>query len=173
MKKFLFILILNAFGNSYAHVMEHVQRGSCGLDGTIEERLQDCSYQADAEKEGFVLVSRTNKLEEIRKEIATGLLWSEPLPNTVRQYYAGWACRSLKELSGVTGLKWRLPSIDEYRVAEKNGIRKALQKMNYWFWSSSVEHPRAAGAWRFNGRNGKTYNGYRGNYFLVRCVADI
>lgn len=145
-------------------------RSPCGLRGSVDERIKDCSYQRDSQKEGFVLVTRSKDFKEVHKEVSTGLLWSDRLPYTMNHYNAEKACKAdLKEVAGISGVTWRLPSIDEYKEAEKSGIRKALPNMNYWFWSSSVHRDNSRFAWLFSGDDGYTYYDYVN--FSVRCVA--
>lgn len=150
------------------------QKFPCGLKGSVDERIRDCSYQLTSETEGFVLVTRSKDFKEVHKERSTGLLWSDRLPNYMDHYNAEKACNSsLKEVAGISAVTWRLPSIDEYKEAEKNGIRKALASMNYWFWSSSVHYSYFGGAWQFHGGDGKTDYYHRDYYgdISVRCVA--
>jgi len=156
------------------------QKFPCGLKGSVDERVKDCSYQLTSEKEGFVLVTRSKDFKEVHKEVSTGLLWSDRLPNTMTHHNAEKACKAtLPEVAGISGVTWRLPSIDEYKEAEKNGIRKALPNMNHWFWSSSVHRSDSDYAWLFNGSNGYTYYDDRTGYYVfryiyvhsVRCVA--
>lgn len=144
----------------------------CGLKGSVDERIKDCSYQLTSEKDGFVLVTRSKDFKEVHKELKTNLLWSDRLPNSMNHYSAQKVCNSsLKEVAGISGVTWRLPSIDEYKEAEKNGIRKALPNMSYWFWSSSVHRSDSYGAWLFNGDSGDAGDVYRGNNVSVRCLA--
>lgn len=153
------------------------QKFPCGLKGSVDERIKDCSYQLTSEKEGFVLVTRSKDFKEVHKEVSTGLFWSDRLPKTMDHYSAEKACNSsLKEVAGISGVTWRLPSIDEYKEAEKNGIRKALPNMNYWFWSSSVHRSYSSYAWLFDGFDGSTDwygrgRSRRGFIVSVRCVA--
>jgi hypothetical protein len=147
------------------------QKFPCGLKGSVDERIRDCSYQLTSEKEGFVLVTRSKEFKEVHKDTKTGLLWGDRLPSTMNQYYAEKACNAiLAEVAGISNsATWRLPSKEEYEEAEKNGIRKALPNMNYWFWSSSVH--RSYYAWLFNGFNGDTDYYVRNYDGSVRCVA--
>jgi hypothetical protein len=144
----------------------------CGLKGSVDERIKDCSYQLTSKKEGFVLVTRSKEFKEVHREVSTGLLWSDRLPLTMNHTNAREACKEdLKEVAGITGVSWRLPSIDEYKEAEKNGIRKALPNMNYWFWSSSMYLHYSYFRWLFMGKEGST-DGYPvGSRESVRCVA--
>jgi hypothetical protein len=147
-------------------------RPPCGLKGTVDERIKDCSNQLTSEKEGFILVTRTNEFEEVHKELSSELLWSARLPSTMNHGAAKKACSRLKEVAGITGHKWRLPSKQEYEQAEKNGIRKALPTMNYWFWSSTVNLNYSEFAWAFSGNHGRGLAAWlneAGN--SVRCVA--
>jgi hypothetical protein len=141
---------------------------ACGLDGSIEERIEDCSEQ----KKGFVLVTRTQEGKEVHKEVSTGLLWSDRLPSRMTHNDAGKACKAdLEEVGGISGVTWRLPSDEEYRKAEKNGIREALPNMNYLFWCSLRRDDFGNHRWVFDGRNGFTEYGNGRFDFSVRCVA--
>lgn len=153
------------------------QKYSCGLEGTVDERIDDCSYQLNSEKEGFVLVTRSKDYNmvtgsidynEVFKEISTGLLWSDRLDRDMSYPRAMKACRStLKEVAGLENKTWRLPSIDEYKEAAKNGIEKALA-MYGEYWSSSVK--RRKYAWRYSYGRVDYYHRYE--RLAVRCVAD-
>jgi hypothetical protein len=148
------------------------QKFPCGLKGSVDERVKNCSYQLNSEKEGFILVTRTKDFKEVHKEIKTGLLWGDRLPLSMTHYNAEKACKAdLGEVGGISEMTWRLPSKEEYEEAEKNGIRKALPNMNYWFWSSSVRRNDSDVAWQFLGDFGYTYNLYRSSEDSVRCVA--
>ena len=107
----------------------------CGLSGSVDERIKDCSQQ----RYGFVLVTRTKDGKEVHKEVATGLLWSDRLPSSMSHYNAEKACKAtLPEVAGISGVTWRLPSKEEYEQAEKNGIRRMEPPYkNYWYWTSS------------------------------------
>lgn len=150
------------------------QKFPCGLKGSVDERIKDCSYQLTSSTEGFVLVTRSEEFKEVHKEIATGLLWSDRLPNKMTHYNAGNACNSsLKEVAGISSLTWRLPSQGEYLQAEKNGIKKALPNMNHWFWTSLVYGGNSSNVtWLFCGvQHNTNFDTYRDDYESVRCVA--
>lgn len=142
----------------------------CGTKGTVEERIRHCR----STNGGFALVSRTKEMKEVHKDLRTGLLWGDRLASTMNHYNAEKACNaSLAEVAGISNsATWRLPYKEEYEEAEKNGIRKALPNMNYWFWSSTVRRNNSDFAWLFNGNNGVTDNYFRTNESVsVRCVA--
>lgn len=148
------------------------QNFPCGIEGSIEERITDCSYQLTAQKEGFVLVTRSTEFKEVHMERSTGLLWSDRLPK-MNHYAAEKACGpNLKEVANITGLNWSLPSIEDYKEADKSGIRKGLPNMNHWFWSSSLHPKESKYAWLFVGLDG--HIGYGENRLTgngsVRCV---
>jgi len=143
-------------------------RDACGLQGSIKERIQDCSEQ----REGFVLVTRTKMGNEVHKDIKTGLLWGDRLSSSPMEHYAAEkACKAnLDEVAKISEVTWRLPSREECDEAGQNGIRKALPNMNYHFWSSSVHRFYPDEAWDFSGYYGSSINFPRSNHFSVRCV---
>jgi len=65
---------------------------------------------------------------------------------------------------------WRLPTIDDWKLADVNGIRKVLPNMDYVFWSSSSSSFYVGVAWIFYGANGFTGDNSRGYDVSVRCV---
>ena len=143
----------------------------CGLQGSVDERIKDCSY---SEVEGFVLVTRSKDFKEVHMEVSSGLLWSDRLPLRMNQLTAEQICKvaEFKEFGGIEGKTWRLPSIDEYREAMKNGSRNVLPNTNHWFWSSSVRHLRYDSyAWLFNGFTGSFLSDVVTTHLSVRCVA--
>jgi hypothetical protein len=151
-----------------SHAQESV-RDACGLQGSIEERIEDCSKQ----RKGFVLVTRTKKGKEVHKEIKTGLLWGDRLSSTMDRDAAANACKAnLEEVAKLNERTWRLPSREEYEEAEKNGIMKALPNMKDLFWSSSVHRLYSDVGWFFSGTFGPSgFDHFRYDDFSVRCVA--
>ncbi len=148
------------------------QKFPCGLDGSVDERIKDCSLLPTSSRAGFVLVTRLKNFKEIHKELSSGLLWSDSLPNDMDFGSASVVCNSiLKEFAGISDVTWRLPSIKEYREAEKNGIRKAFPNMQGWFWSSTVDRYETDHAWQFVGDNGDTQTFFKVFDADVRCVA--
>ena len=146
--------------------------GTCGLKGSVEERMKDCGEV----KGNFALVSRTKEGYEVYKDLQSGLIWSDRLSNEVNHHGADKICKvSLKETAGITGTTWRLPSIEEYKDADINGIREALPNIWSWFWSSSMHRNYSYVATLFNGVNGYTGNVSRNSdsdyVASVRCVA--
>lgn len=142
--------------------------GSCGLRGNIERRIKNCNKK----KGNFALVARTVEGYEVYKDLLSGLLWGDRLSSTMNHYWAEQACDSdLKEVAGISDVTWRLPTIEEYKKAEQNGVRKALPNMNYLFWSSLAHHGNSGEAWLFDGVNGVNYYYYRSNNYSARCVA--
>ncbi len=164
---FLVLFVNAAF--SYA------QTAPCGSKGTVKERIRDCSSQLSSSNNSFVLVSRTKDLKEVYKQNSNSLLWSERLPSAVPYLQAAVTCHGdLAEVAGLNELKWRLPTLEEYKIADKEGVRWSLKNMNYWYWSSSGHDELYNYVWIYSG-----YDGYidfaNRNYdyvkFSVRCVA--
>jgi hypothetical protein len=185
MKKFLTVALTIILANAaYADVDEmnafdSINNTPCGLNGSVDERIHDCSSRPDSQKEGFVLVARTTDFKEVHKELSTGLLWSDTLPTQMDRLNAKNACKdTIAEGAGLSGVSWRLPSINEFKEAEKSGIRKALPNMNSWFWSSTANTNDSNDPWLYSGHYGNTFtfsgifNFARKFNFSVRCVAE-
>jgi hypothetical protein len=69
---------------------------------------------------------------------------------------------------------WRLPSINDWKLADVNGIRKVLPNMDYVFWSASSYSYNRHHVWLFGGAGGSLSYNSRGNTpsYSVRCVAS-
>jgi hypothetical protein len=80
------------------------------------------------------------------------------------------------------GLKWSLPSKEDFRVAfnpsnpdkDKYAYNKvlleALGTKNRFLWSSSVHGNDAVNMWGFSGYSGVLYDDDRDVHYSVRCV---
>lgn len=68
--------------------------------------------------------------------------------------------------------QWRLPTKEDFQLADVNGIRKVLQSMDdYAFWSASSISNNASNAWAFYGsRGGYIVSDDRFNVNGVVCV---
>ena len=160
------------------------QIGSCGLVGSIDERIEDCSHKNRSKKEGFVLVTHKWDLNsageengyyaEVYKDLSTGRLWSSPQQYKSNHFLALTLCKEgMREGAGIPGVKWRLPTISEYKEADKSGIRE-LPEMNDHYWTSSTEGAGTGTAWLFNGHSGEEGRAHQVyNKGQVRCVADV
>ena len=68
-------------------------------------------------------------------------------------------------------ITWRLPTIEDYKLADVNGIRKVLPNMDAGFWSASSLSNVVEVAWFFYGVNGGIYYYDRTDGVTsVRCV---
>jgi hypothetical protein len=65
------------------------------------------------------------------------------------------------------GLKWSVPTKEEWLIAEVHNIREVLDLSNKWFWSSSPYNGYAPAFW---GNFGEVYSFYRDYLNMVRCV---
>ena len=119
---------------------------SCGLKGSIEERIKDCGIS----NEGFQLVMRTYysypwdyKFREVYREIDSGLLWDDTLPpiGGLNHYNAHLRCQSDPILmDGVQASDWRLPTKDEFQAGQASGLRQALPNLvgKKGFWTATL-----------------------------------
>ena len=101
----------------------------CGLEGPVEKRMGDCS-----DTNSMVLVARTEDGKEVWKDMTTGLYWGDGLAEPVNQYMAARACKeTLEEVAMIKGLKWRLPTMNEFFR-----LRHRLPNMDYNFWTEET-----------------------------------
>jgi hypothetical protein len=76
--------------------------------------------------------------------------------------------------SATLKVRWRLPTLHDYELAEVDGIRSVMPDMgafatNYE-WSSSVNSRGRNSGWIFYGNFGYVNGDIRGNVYVVRCV---
>lgn len=82
-------------------------------------------------------------------------------------------------------VRWRLPSINDYKIADANGIRFVFPDMGIpganrpsidgsvggnWEWSSSLVSNNRSTAWNFVSNNGLVFSNNRLNSNSARCV---
>lgn len=144
----------------------------CGLVGSIDERVLDCSNQTDSQKEGFILVTRKNDFSEVYRELTTGLLWGDELPSQASYLFAAKSCETYaSDDSTLSKLSWRLPTKEEFEAAEKNGIRKDLPNMDSLFWTSSSFSTHSTLGWVFSYYGYNVMSGRSRSGLSARCVA--
>lgn len=148
----------------------------CGLQGSIEERIKDCSQT----KGNFALVTINEKEQETFKDLKSGLIWGSRIPTDFNHYGSQMAC--VEEVSGyqsLNTLKWRLPTIREFEDAAIHGMKEALSNMDHSYWSStSVKIRRTrrnraqpSQVFLWDGIENKTDSGDLKDAASVRCVA--
>lgn len=133
-------MVLDRLINESLQIHDAFKR-PCGLIGSIEQRIEDCSYQY-TEREHMALVTRTLDQKEVYKDLITGLLWSDRLPSRIRLPVALNICKnfSIPEM-GYLNQNWRLPKIGEWE-AQFPRLQSVLPNMygdgvDYQFWSST------------------------------------
>ena len=165
-----FISITQAANPAHADEVKY----PCGLRGTIEERIDDCKLQNN----NFVLVTRTEKQKEVYQDLRTGLLWSHRFE---RMNYdnASDACDDdAAETGYLPGISWSLPSQDEYKDAEKHGIRWSMPDMQTIFWTDTSHRKSGRFIFAYHGESTDGMGGHFSDYdsindrltLYVRCV---
>jgi hypothetical protein len=114
----------------------------CGLEGGLEERIENCSY-VEADKFNLRLVTRSSDLKEVWIDYGAKLIWSDRLPEAMNFERALTACQgSLAETGFLNELKWRLPTGAEYSsygsyLVEVFSNLKRPSSSYYSYWSST------------------------------------
>lgn len=111
----------------------------------------------------FKLLNRTSE-GETWLDVSSGLTWLPISASKINHYEAEKHQTDSQ----------RLPTKEEFEVAERHGFRDVLDNMNgRWFWSSSVHPDYSLYAYHFHGRIGYIYVDYRDldDDFAVRCVS--
>jgi hypothetical protein len=147
---------------------------ACGLKGSVEERIVECATS----KGNFALVYSDEKGREVYKDLKSGLIWSDRISNDFNQYGSQKACSEGFELTDLSDFKWRLPTLNEFEEASKNGIKLSLPNMNHAFWTSTPFKVRSrrkravlAGSYIWDATEEKSDSGGLKDGASVRCVA--
>ncbi|WP_408096560.1 hypothetical protein ACJVC5_16095 [Peredibacter sp. HCB2-198] len=163
------------------HIMESLQQPSyanrpCGLSGTLEERMENCSYQV-AQRFNMVLVTRTEKLKEVWLDVNNNILWSDRLPSKMGHASAQIACKTATEEMGyLDEFKWRLPTGTEFEISGESVLGvfqfQTGAEESSWYWSSTV---RGRSIMIFNTQDASTtYSPFINNRNgSVRCVSPV
>lgn len=99
--------------------------------------------------------------EDSWKDLTTGLVWSEDLFGT----YTFDEAQKIGNMNLSHNLKWRLPTFDDYLIAEDHGIRDILNMKFKIYWASSKYIALA-----FSGHHHRPYEYIRSVRENVRCV---
>ncbi len=143
----------------------------CGETGTIADRVADCAQSRNSSKNNWDLVTRDTELKEVWRDPG-GAFWGDRLPKAYTEYEAEKICRTDVIENGNLGLTFRLPTADEYRKAEKSGIRTVLPNMDAWSWSSTPYDGLKNVAYVFAGSSGRLFSQNRDNgAYFVRCLS--
>jgi hypothetical protein len=119
---------------------------------------------------------------EVWRDQHTGLLWGDQSYVQYTQYQAigedprgrklavgacdgGDALESNAQLTG-----FRLPTLEEFRQAEDDGMRFVLPRLSASFWTSTLWAGRDRIAYTFDGRSGRPGQLMRAQLESVRCV---
>ncbi len=108
---------------------------ACGMDGSINERIKDCSKEERANLDNLVLVSRDHDSNEFYKDMKTGMIWGEVLAKKVNYSDAKNICA---EFEGLGQTNWKLPSLSDFRSPALYG---SLPHMQDFYWTSTPLPP--------------------------------
>lgn len=106
----------------------------CGLTGSVDERLKECNLT----KGNFSLVMKTDGGLEVYKDTKSGLIWGDRIGFEFNHYGSQKSCGDDNPEASLLPLKWRLPTIKEFEQGAANGLKAALPKMTYSFWTSTT-----------------------------------
>ena len=124
MTRVLFVIMFSLFVSNISYAV-------CGQDGTVLDRIQDCSREEGAVLGNLTLVSRDHDQIDIYQDKLTKIFWGSPLADKVNYAQAKDLCANFKGL-GKKG--WRLPSVAEFA---SQGVYSNLPQMKDFYWTST------------------------------------
>lgn len=153
------------------------RKRACGLNGSLEERLEHCSY-VEAPNQHFHLVTRTSDMKEVWLDKKAKLLWGDRFPRFMNLYEAEGVCHSVgSEMGNMTEFQWRLPLIEEFadlgQYATSLIPNLSSYNTNYMFWTSSTRNGNAGIYTYSETNNSVTYSFFKKISGSARCVAPI
>lgn len=167
----------NAIDRSVSEVTSIRNKRACGLEGSINERIEECSYVQPLSPYRLVLVTRTQNGKEVYLDEAFNVLISDKLPGTLNFEDAKAACqKNLPEMGNIPGIQWKLPSIEEYSRNAQIYTYGLPNMTNFssalLFWTSTT---KGRSVYMFNGQDGTlSTNFFKGSATgAVRCFSEI
>lgn len=161
----LLLMIQNAFANP------------CGLSGSVDERMKECNLV----KGNFSLVMKTETGLEVYKDTKSGLIWGDRIGFEFNHYGSQKSCGNENPEATLLPIKWRLPTIREFEQSAANGLKAALPKITYSFWTSTTaskgkrktrrRKAMPASVYVWNAVDETTETGSLMDAASVRCVA--
>jgi hypothetical protein len=153
---------------------------SCGVEGTVAQRIAQCDRTAAYQVYHWTLVTRTPGGNEIWRDDTTGFLWSDRAPETLPLRQGRDFCSTLAQASEVMGrlpADFVLPEIWEVRQAGRHGLSHVFPTSSRdWFWSSTLSDVgplRIKEAFIYNGASGGSGPYDLNSRFAVRCVSRL
>ena len=160
----------------------------CGNADTLKglkNRIADCSAKnspnnfwsgtkngISGEGDWQLAYKSGNKI--VWQDLSTGLLWSSQINKANWREASGvvegnFLCSEIK-FFGEGEVLWRLPTRNEFLLADINGSRFVLNELNFDYWSASSEDKNNV-AWAINQENGVLTAHSKDKELFVRCVA--
>lgn len=134
---------VNSIDELVRAILQYASYHPCGLSGSIEERIKDCSSQKDSNRGDLVLVTKINDIRKIYKQNALGLLWSERMEESMDHEKAKNACKQYPSLGKIVASgSWRLPNTEDYLVLAWEGGKELLQNTvdSATFWTAKSDY---------------------------------
>lgn len=163
MKKMTLSLLLLFVMSSVSHATNSPEL-PCGLQGSIEMRINNCFYQPYSFNPDFSLVAQSkinnnSRFVRVFQDNKTKMLWSDAVDfeNNEDDYVSLKDAESIcseymKSTFNLEGM-WKLPTKDNYEQAMKNNLqtismpkgiadfwtasKKTSEKYYYFYWNSS------------------------------------
>lgn len=166
-KSIFAVFFIQLFVSNNQAVAMTEDKATCGLTGTVNERIQDCATRLP---NWVALVTRDSRGQEVYVDLYTGKIWGDVIAKGAPQKAASKACSGiLAHIGGLSEIKWRLPSLEDYEEAEKRRALDLIPNNNTGFWTSTTDYHETGMGYQFNGRVIMDKLKYLG---AVRCVAD-
>lgn len=166
-----------AIDRSVGEVTAIRNKRACGLEGSINERIEACSYVQPMAPYRLALVTRTQNGKEVYLDETYNVLISDKFPGLVNYEDAKAACQKTSaEMGNLPGIKWKLPSMEEFGRNSQAYIFGLPNMTNYssaiQFWTSTI---KGRSVYMFNGQDGTfTTNFFKGSATGgVRCFSEI
>ncbi len=143
---------------------------TCGLQGSVEERIFDCNFNESANIGNYVLVSRDLENKVIYKQLDSDQLWISINHRLVLHKEAEELCHSLNASDLRLGkLNWDLPSKKQLLDARKNKIHLSSNRLSGSFWAKDKQ-AKLGNAWTVSTLSGSVIDRKKDYVASVLCT---
>lgn len=148
---------------------------ACGLEGTLQERIENCSY-VEKGRFNMVLVTRTQNKKEVWYDPDQKLIWSDRLSGYYSLKEAQHICQSFSEEMGYLNenFQWRLPTGKEFQFHGESldHILPNITRAGHgiWYWTGS-QKGNLVMTYTWGQPTG--YTPFKGGKGSARCVAEV
>jgi hypothetical protein len=114
----------------------------CGTNGSVEDRIKDCSEQYGIGKNVWTLVTRNGDDKKVWLDPTSTLIWTEPNNKRTKIEDADALCKDSKLFTSNKGnldLNFRLPTCGEFVYSKGEGLFDVIPNLSYHLFKFPIQ----------------------------------